>query len=116
MRSRRRSWWATSLALGSLLVSGCRRPGLVIAAPHSTWDARTGETVGVDLDEAQIFVEPANTLGYAASGAKRDGILKLPKRALHVELRRAARTQWRELYVAILADFLLQAVPLPAER
>ena len=257
MRSRRRSWWATSLALGSLLVSGCAttqptpprldglpgtiaaqpgRPGLVIAAPHGTSDARTGEivtelgrrtgfgvvvatgfnlepdtgespgrryqvnrpfegtpgrppsedvesdaarriydayeqrvretaqepltfyveihgnnhrdvadrieiaTVGVDLDEAtrlrtllelirdahlganreaprlQIFVEPANTLRYAASGAKRDGILKLPKRALHVELPRAARTEWRELYVAILADFLLQAVPLPAER
>jgi hypothetical protein len=230
------------LALGSLLVSGCAttqptpprldglpgtiaaqpgRPGLVIAAPHGTSDARTGEivtelgrrtgfgvvvatgfnldtsespgrryqvnrpfegrpgrppsedveseaarriydayeqrvretargpltfyveihgnnhrdvadrieiaTVGVDLDEAmrlrtllelrlRIFVEPASTLGYAASGAKRDGILKLPKRALHVELPRAARTEWRELYVAILADFLLQAVPLPAER
>jgi len=59
-------------------------------------------------------VEPANALRYAASSAKRDGILRLPKRALHVELPRAARTDWREVYVAILADFLVQAVPLPS--
>jgi hypothetical protein len=64
----------------------------------------------------EIFVEPASTLRYAASGAKRDGILRLPKRALHFELPRAARTDWREIYVAILADFLVQAVSLPAGR
>jgi hypothetical protein len=257
MRSRRRFWWATSLALGAFVVSGCAasgsarpdldglpgkisaqsgRPGLVIAAPHGTSDARTGEiatelgrrtgfgvvvatgfnleldsrespgrryqvnrpfegtpgrpaseevpsegarqvyrayehqvrevaqgplifyveihgnnhrevadrieiaTVGVDRDEAlrlrtllelvrdanlranaeaprlEIFVEPANTLRYAASSAKRDGLLSVTKRALHVELPKAARTDWREIYVAILADFLVQAVPLPAGR
>ncbi len=257
MRSRTRFWWATSLALGSFVASGCAssgsappgleglqgkfsaqsgRPGLVIAAPHGTSDARTGEiatelgrrtgfgvvvatgfnlepdtrespgrryqvnrplegtpgrpaseevasegarqvyrayeqrvrevaqgpllfyaeihgnnhrdvadrieiaTVGVDREEAlrlrtllelirdahlrtnreapcfEIFVEPASTLRYAASGAKRDGILRLPKRALHFELPRAARTDWREIYVAILADFLVQAVSLPAGR
>jgi hypothetical protein len=64
----------------------------------------------------EIFVEPASTLRYAASGAKRDGILQLPKRALHFELPKAARTDWREIYVAILADFLVQAVSLPAGR
>jgi hypothetical protein len=97
-------------------------------------------TVGVDRDEAlrlrtllelirdahlrtnreaprfEIFVEPANALRYAASGAKRDGILRLPKRALHFELPKAARTDWREIYVAILADFLVQAVLLPTGR
>jgi hypothetical protein len=55
-------------------------------------------------------------LRYAASGAKRDGILRLPQRALHIELPKAARTDWRETYIAILADFLVQAVPLPIGR
>jgi hypothetical protein len=60
----------------------------------------------------QILVEPANPVRYAASGAKRDGILRLPQRALHIELPKAARTDWRATYVAILSDFLVQAVPL----
>ena len=64
----------------------------------------------------QILVEPADSLRYAASGAKRDGILRFPRRALHIELPRAARLDWRDIYVAILADFLTQAVPLPAAR
>ena len=87
-------------------------------------------TVGVDLDEAirlrtllelvrdahlranpqaqrlDILVEPADPVRYAASGAKRDGILRLPQRALHIELPRAARTEWRDTYTAILADFV----------
>jgi hypothetical protein len=97
-------------------------------------------TVGVDRDEAlrlralfelirdahlranreaprfEILVEPANPVRYAASGAKRDGILRLSQRALHIELPKAARTDWRETYIAILADFLVQAVPLPAGK
>ena len=256
MRSRRRFWWAISVAIGPLLVSGCatttRLPeleglpgkisgqtgkrGVVIAAPHGSSDARTGEivaelgrrtgfgvviatgfnlepdtreragrrfqvnrplegmpgrpaseevvsadaqqvyrayeqrvrevaqgplvfyaeihgnnhrdavnlveiaTVGVDRDEAlrlralfelirdahlranraaprlEILVEPADSVRYAASGAKRDGILRLPQRALHIELPKAARTEWRETYIAILADFLVQAAPLPAGK
>jgi hypothetical protein len=97
-------------------------------------------TVGVDRDEAlqlrtllelirdahllanreaprlQILVEPASTIRYAASGAKRDGILRVPERAVHIELPKAARTDWRETYIAILADFLAQAVPLLPRR
>jgi hypothetical protein len=251
MRSRRRSWWATSLAIGAFVASGCAssatlpeleglpgkisgqlgRRGVVVAAPHGNSDARTGEmaaeigrrtgfgvvvatgfslppdtrepqgrryqvnrpfegtpggraaddvpsdrarqiylayeqrvrevaqgpllfyaeihgnnqrdamnqieiaTVGVDRDEAlrlrtllelirdahlradreaprlSILVEPANPVRYAASGAKRDGILRLPQRALHIELPKAARTDWRATYVAILSEFLAQAVP-----
>jgi hypothetical protein len=92
-------------------------------------------TVGVDRDEAvrlrtllelvrdahlranpraqrlEILVEPADAVRYAASGAKRDGILRLPQRALHIELPKSARTEWRETYTAILADFLVQALP-----
>ena len=256
MRSRRRSWWATSLAAGPIVLAACAGPvelyqsegvpgtiagtlgrrSVVIAAPHGTSDARTGDivaelgrrtgfgvvvargfnlepdapdrpgrryqvnrpfegvpgrppaedvatesaqrvydayerkvrdvaqgplgfyaeihgnnhrdaagrieiaTVGVDRDEAAqlralfelirdahlrvnreapslaVLVEPADTIRYAASGAKGDGILRLARRALHIELPRSARTEWRETYTAILADFLAQAVSLPARQ
>jgi hypothetical protein len=254
MRSPRQFWWAISLIIGGLL-SGCvpqasvpeveslpgalsstiGRRGVVVAAPHGTSDARTGEivaelgrrtgfgvvvatgfnlepdtreaagrryqvnrpregtprsapsdedatdgarriyeayerrvrevaqgpirlyveihgnnhrdaerrieiaTVGVDRDEAlrlrtlfelvrdahlranpraprlEILVEPADAVRYAASGANREGVLRLPQRALHIELPKAARTEWRETYTAILADFLVQAFPLSPE-
>lgn len=97
-------------------------------------------TVGVDREDAQrlrtllelirdahlrahasaprltVLVEPADPLFYAASGAKRDGILRLPARALHIELPRAARAEWREVYTTILAEFLAQALSVPARR
>lgn len=63
-----------------------------------------------------VLVEPADRVLYSASGAKRAGILRLPARALHIELPRAARTDWRELYTAVLADFLVQAVDLAPVR
>jgi hypothetical protein len=62
------------------------------------------------------LVEPADRLVYGATGSKRDGILRLPARALHLELPRVTRTESRELYLAILADFLTQAATLPAGR
>ena len=64
----------------------------------------------------QIFVEPADPLRYTASGAKRCGILCIPERALHIELPKAARAEWREVYTVILADFLSQALALPAPK
>jgi hypothetical protein len=97
-------------------------------------------TVGVDMEYAQrlrtlaelvrdahlrgrggvprldVVVEPADPVFYAASAAKREGILKLPERALHIELPRAARTEHRQLYTAIVADFVAQAVSLPRGR
>jgi len=63
-----------------------------------------------------VLVEPADTLRYAASGAKRDGILRLPARALHIELPRVARVEYQEVYTAILADFIAQAATLPEGR
>ena len=63
-----------------------------------------------------VLVEPVDKVFYAASGAKRDGILRSPERALHIELPRIARHDFREIYSAILADFLADAVglrPLP---
>jgi hypothetical protein len=53
---------------------------------------------------------------YGASGAKRDGILKLPERAVHIELPKTARVEHRELYTAIVADFVAQAAALPRGR
>lgn len=64
----------------------------------------------------EVLVEPADRVVYAASGAKRFGILRLPERALHLELPRAARRDWREVYTAILADFLAQAAALGGRR
>jgi hypothetical protein len=65
-----------------------------------------------------VTVEPADSVYDAASGAKRAGILRLPQRALHIELPRVARQEAREVYVHILADFLREAtaLPMPARR
>ena len=64
----------------------------------------------------EVAVEPADPVFYAASGAKRDGILKLPERAVHIELPKTARVEHRELYTAIVADFVAQAAALPRGR
>lgn len=61
----------------------------------------------------EVRVEPADAVRYTASGAKRDGILRLPSRALHIELPRTARREFRELYTAILAQFLAESAVLP---
>jgi hypothetical protein len=64
----------------------------------------------------RVMVEPADPVFYTASGAKRDGILRLAERALHIELPPVARVEHRELYTAILADFVTQAATLPPGR
>ena len=64
----------------------------------------------------EVVIEPADAVFYAASGAKRDGILKLPECALHIELPKAARVEHGQLYTAIVADFVAQAVSLPRGR
>jgi hypothetical protein len=69
-----------------------------------------------EIQKLEVLIEPVDPVTYRASGAKRDGILRLPVRALHIELPKCARRDWREAYTAILADFLAQAVTLPAGR
>jgi len=69
-----------------------------------------------EIQRLDVLIEPADAVTYRASGAKRDGILRLPQRALHIELPRCARRDWRETYTSILADFLAQAVSLPVGR
>jgi len=58
------------------------------------------------VQRLDVLVEPGT----------RDGILRLPQRALQIELPACARRDWRETYAAILADFLAQAVTLPPGR
>jgi|GEM_PF-1467958 len=72
--------------------------------------ARTG------APRLEVLVEPADPIFYAASSAKRDGIFKMPERALHIELPTVARVEFRDVYTAILADFVAQAVTLPRGR
>jgi hypothetical protein len=55
----------------------------------------------------EVLIEPADP-GL--------GILRLPARALHVELPHAARQEWRHVYAAILAEFLREAVALRSSR
>lgn len=61
-----------------------------------------------------VLVAPADTV--RGDAARRDGVLRLPERALQIELPRVARIEFRELYTAILSDFLAQAVTLPVGR
>jgi len=68
------------------------------------------------IQRLDVLIEPVDAVTYQASGAKRDGILRLPERGLHIELPECARRDWRDAYTAILADFLGQAVMLTAGR
>jgi hypothetical protein len=70
----------------------------------------------VEAPRLEVLIAPADTLRYAAAGAAWRGLLWSPGRGLHIELPRAARHEWRELYTTILADFIAQAVALPAGR
>jgi hypothetical protein len=73
-------------------------------------DARLGRTT--TIPRLTIVVEGVDVVRYTASAAKRDGILRLPERALHIELPRGARTEWRAMYTEILADFIDQVTLL----
>jgi hypothetical protein len=63
-----------------------------------------------------IAVAPADEVFHAVPAAGPHGILTAPRRALHIELPRAARVDFGDVYAAVLADFLSQAVALPRGR
>ncbi len=65
-----------------------------------------------EVPRLDVVVEPLDRLYYTASAAKQGGILRLPQRAIHIELPRVARTSGREVYTSVLADFLSQAAGL----
>lgn len=69
-----------------------------------------------EIQRLDVLIEPADAVSDRASGAKRDGILRLPQRALHIELPRCAHRDFREIYTTILADFVAQAASLSAGR
>jgi hypothetical protein len=56
-----------------------------------------------------VWIESLDPLRYTASAAKQSGMLTTPRRALHIELPRIARTAYRERYTALLADMLIQS-------
>jgi hypothetical protein len=67
-----------------------------------------------DVAKLDIFVEPVDTLRYTASASKSGGLLGRSDKSLHIELPKAARTTYREVYTAVLADFLSQWIDLLA--
>jgi len=69
-----------------------------------------------EVQRLRVLVAPADEVTYGASEIRRDGVLRLPQQALHIELPRCARRDFRETYTAILTDFLAQAILVPAGR
>jgi hypothetical protein len=69
-----------------------------------------------EIQRLEVRVEPIDAAITRAGGARRAGILRLPERGLRIDLPKCARPDWREVYTSILADFLAEAVTLPAGR
>lgn len=67
-----------------------------------------------DAVKLEILVEPVDTLRYGASATKSIGALGRSERALHIELPKSARTTYRDVYAALLGDFLRQWADLQA--
>jgi hypothetical protein len=60
----------------------------------------------------EVWVESHDPIWYTASAAKQSGVLATSERAIHIELPKAVRTSYREVYTQILADFLAQSAAL----
>jgi hypothetical protein len=71
-----------------------------------------------DVPRLDVWMEPIDSLWYTASAAKQSGLMGETTLAMHIEMPRAARTTYREVYTTVLADFLIQsaALLLPAGR
>ena len=71
-----------------------------------------------DVPRLDVWMEPLDPLWYTASAAKRSGLMGQTTVAMHIEMPRAARTTYREVYTTVLADFLIQSAALlqPAGR
>lgn len=71
-----------------------------------------------DVPRLDVWMEPIDSLWYTASAAKQSGLMGQTTIAMHIEMPRAARTTYREVYTTVLADFLIQsaALLLPAGR
>jgi hypothetical protein len=66
--------------------------------------------------DAHLRARRAPRLDVVVEPAAREAAAGGPERALHIELPPAARAEHREVYAAILADFVVQAVALPRGR
>jgi hypothetical protein len=63
-----------------------------------------------------IAVERADEVVPTASAAGLPGTFTTARRAFHIQLPRMARIDFADVYAAVLADFLTQALLLPAGR
>jgi len=70
------------------------------------------------IRDAHLRVNPevARLTVVVDAGAGVDGAALRPERALRIELPPCARRDWREMYGAVLADFVAEAAALPAGR
>ena len=66
----------------------------------------------------EVWVESLDPVRYTASAAKQAGVLAGAPRALHIELPRAVRTTYREIYTELLGAFLSESATflVPRER
>src|SRR5439155_1108962 len=108
------------------------RPGLVVAAPHGSSDVQTGEIAAEVARRTGFGLVVATGFNLEPDTRERPGrryqvnrpFEGAPSRppsedtasAVHIELPKAARVEFRDLYTAILADFVAQAVTLPRGR
>jgi hypothetical protein len=70
------------------------------------------------IRDAHLRVNPevARLVVVVEAGEGVDGAAFRPERALRIELPPCARRDWREMYGAVLADFVAEAAALPAGR
>jgi hypothetical protein len=68
------------------------------------------------VERLDVRVAPADDVPSQQQAAERGALGRLPERALHIELPRCGRRDWRDAYTAILAEFLTEAVTLPVGR
>lgn len=69
-----------------------------------------------EVERLPVVVDDADAVIDEVGGAGSDGVRRGPERALQIALPRCPRPDWREMYSAILADFVTQAAALPAGR
>jgi hypothetical protein len=59
-----------------------------------------------------LLIAPADPAIAPVGAAKPDGVLRFPERVLHVDLPRPARQDSYDVYAAIVADFVAEAISL----
>jgi hypothetical protein len=72
--------------------------------------------VNPEVARLTVVVDAGAASTTTDTRAELPGVLLRPERALRIELPPCARRDWRDMYGAVLADFVAQAAALPAGR